>query len=136
MKTHYITLKTKGNTDIIDITPYVENIVKKENINDGLLFLQAIGSTLALTTMEYEPGQKKDLKTLLDEIIPYKSNWEHNFTWSDDNGHSHLRSSFLKTNYFIPVSGGRLDLGRWQQVVLIDFDTRPRERKIVVKIIS
>ncbi len=136
MKTHYINLKTKGNTDIINITSYIEDIVNKESIKDGLLFLQVIGSTAALTTMEYEPGQKKDLKTLFDEIIPYRSDWEHNFTWSDDNGHSHLRSSLLKTNYFVPVTDGELDLGTWQQVVLVDFDTRPRQRKIVVKIIT
>ncbi len=136
MKTSHIRLKTKGNTDIINITPHIEKIVKNEAIQDGILFLQVIGSTAAITTMEYEPGQKKDLKALLEELIPYRSDWAHNFTWGDDNGHSHLRSSFLKTNYFIPVTEGALDLGTWQQVVLIDFDTRAREREIVVKIIS
>jgi len=136
MKTRHIRLKTNGNTDIINITPRIETILEKEGINNGILFLQVIGSTAAITTMEYEPGQKKDLKALLEELIPYRSDWAHNATWSDDNGHSHLRSSFLKTNYFIPVTDARLDLGTWQQVVLIDFDTRPREREIVVKIID
>jgi len=136
MKTSRIRLTTKGNTDIINITPRIEEIVRKEAIKDGILFLQVIGSTAAITTMEYEPGQKKDLKTLLEEIIPYRSDWAHNATWSDDNGHSHLRSSFLKTNYFIPITEAELDLGTWQQVVLIDFDTRSREREIVVKIIT
>lgn len=136
MKTSYIRIETKGNTDIINITSHIEEIVKKQNVKDGILFLQVIGSTAAITTMEYEPGQEKDLKSLIEELIPYRSDWAHNFTWGDDNGHSHLRSSFLKTNYFVPVTEGSLDLGTWQQVVLIDFDTRPRRREIVVKIIA
>ena len=111
-----------------------EKIVTEEKVKDGILFLNVIGSTAGITTMEYENGLVNDLKKLFEELIPYRSNWEHNFTWDDDNGHSHLRSSFLKTNFFIPVTEGKLDLGTWQQVVLIDFDTRPRERKIVVKI--
>lgn len=136
MRTQYIKLRTQGNTDIVDITSHIENIVEKEKINDAVLFLNVVGSTAALTTMEYESGQVKDLKNILEKLIPYRKDYAHNFTWSDDNGHSHLRSSFLKTNFFIPVTGGRLDLGTWQQVVLVDFDTRPRDRKIVVKIIS
>ena len=136
MKTKYIKVKTKGNTDIIDITSHIERIVEEEELTDGILFLNVIGSTAALTTMEFEPGQAKDLKDLLEEVIPYRSDWAHNFTWSDDNAHSHLRSSFLKTNFFIPVTNSQLDLGTWQQVVLIDFDTRPRDRKIVVKILT
>ncbi len=136
MRTRYISLRTNGNTDIINITPDLEKIVDEESLEDGILFLNVIGSTAAITTMEFEPGQVKDLKRLLDEIIPYRSDWAHNFTWSDDNGHSHLRSSFLKTNFFVPVTGGQLDLGTWQQVTLIDFDTRPRQRKIVVKILD
>jgi secondary thiamine-phosphate synthase enzyme len=85
--------------------------------------------------MEYESGLEKDLKQAIDKLIPFKKDYAHNATWSDDNGHAHLRSSFIKTNFFVSVSGGKLDLGTWQQVVLIDFDTRPRERKIVVKIV-
>jgi len=122
--------------DIIDITPYIERIAEKEKVKDGILFLNVIGSTAALTTMEYEPGQVKDLKDILEEIIPYRDEYAHNFTWQDYNAHSHLRSSLLKTNLFVPLTGGKLDLGTWQQVVLIDFDTRPRERKIVIKILT
>lgn len=136
MKTKYITLQTKGNTDIINITSYLENIVEEEKIEEGLLFLNVIGSTAALTTMEYEPGQIKDLKNIFKEFIPYRKDYAHNFTWQDDNAHSHLRSSLLKTNFFVPVTGGRLDLGTWQQVVLIDFDIRPRQRRIVVKVLT
>jgi len=136
MQTRYIELGTKGNTDIIDITPGIENIVDEEGVSDGVLFLSVIGSTAGLTTMEYESGLEKDLKEAFEKLLPYKKDYAHNFTWSDDNGHSHLRSSFIKTNLFVSVTEGRLDLGTWQQVVLIDFDTRPRQRKIVVKIIK
>ncbi|MCM8827346.1 MAG: secondary thiamine-phosphate synthase enzyme YjbQ [Candidatus Omnitrophica bacterium] len=135
MKTNYIRIKTAGNNDIINITPYLEEILEEEKIRDGILFLSVIGSTAALTTVEYESGLVEDLKSLFDKIVPYGKDWQHNFTWNDDNAHSHLRSSLLKTNLFVSVTDGKLDLGTWQQVALIDFDTRPRERKVVVKII-
>lgn len=135
MLTDCIEAKTKGNNDIIDITPELKRIVDKKKLKDAVIFLTVIGSTAALTTMEYEPGLVKDLKKSLEEIFPYRQDYAHNFTWSDDNGHSHLRSSFIKTHMFVSVTKGKLDLGTWQQVVLIDFDTRPRDRKIVVKII-
>jgi len=135
METKHIKVSTKGNSDIIDITPGLREIVKKEKISDGIIFLSVIGSTAALTTMEYEPGLVKDLKKIFEEVLPYRKDYSHNFTWSDDNGHSHLRSTFIKTNFFVSVTDNQLDLGTWQQVVLIDFDTQPRERKIVLKII-
>lgn len=136
MITETINIKTKGNTDIINITHYLEAIIKKNDIKDGIMFLSVIGSTAAITTMEYESGQIADTKSLLEDIIPYKKNWRHNATWGDDNGHSHLRSSFLKTGFFVSITKEMLDLGTWQQVVLIDFDTRPRDRKIIAKIIN
>ena len=135
MVTRYINIKTGGNSDIVDITSKVGKIVEKEAVEDGILFLSVIGSTAALTTMECEPGLVKDLKGAFEELLPYRDNYAHNFTWSDDNAHSHLRSSFIKTHLFISVTEGRFDLGTWQQVVLIDFDTRPRNRKIVVKVL-
>lgn len=136
MKTEYIKVSTKGNNDIIDITPQIREIVEKQKLTDGIIFLSVIGSTAALTTMEYESGLIKDFKETLENVLPYKRDYAHNFTWSDDNAHSHLRSSFIKTHLFISLTEGRLDLGTWQQVVLVDFDTRPRNRKIVVKIIT
>ena len=135
MLTEYIGIKTKGNSDIIDITPKVVEIAKHAKIEDGIIFLSVIGSTAAITTMEYESGLIKDLKAAFENVLPYKKDYAHNFTWSDDNGHSHLRSSFIKTSLFISVTKGRLDLGTWQQIVLIDFDTSPRDRKIIAKII-
>ena len=135
MKTEYIIVNTNGNNDIVDITKNLESIINEAKLKDAILFLNVIGSTAALTTMEYESGLEKDLKQAIDKLIPFKKDYAHNATWADDNGHAHLRSSFIKTNFFVSVSGGKLDLGTWQQVVLIDFDTRPRERKIVVKIV-
>jgi len=136
MITAYIKVNTKGNGDIIDITSQLNEIIKKESIADGIIFLSVIGSTAALTTLEYETGLVKDFKRIIEEVIPYRKDYSHNFTWSDDNGHSHLRSAFIKTNFFVSVTLGKLDLGTWQQVVLIDFDTRPRQRKIVLKIVT
>lgn len=133
MLTDYIKVKTKGNSDIIDITLQVAGFVERQKIKDGIIFLSVIGSTAAITTMEYESGLIKDLKRAFEEIIPYKKDYAHNFTWADDNGHSHLRSSFIKTSFFVSVTASKLDLGTWQQIVLVDFDTRPRDRKIVVK---
>ena len=135
METKYIKVTTKGNTDIINITPDLVRIVAEGKIKEGILFLSVIGSTGALTTMEYEPGLKEDLREIFEKVIPYKKDYAHNLTWADDNGHSHLRSSFIKTNLFVSVTSGKLDLGTWQQVVLIDFDNRRRERKVVVKIV-
>jgi secondary thiamine-phosphate synthase enzyme len=136
MKTYYIEKQTKGDSDIIDITADIREIVKKTKLLDGIVFLSVIGSTAALTTMEYEPGLSKDIKETLEKLFPYRKDYAHNFTWSDDNGHSHLRSTFLKTTFQVSVTESELDLGTWQQVVLLDFDTRPRERRIVVKIIE
>jgi thiamine phosphate synthase YjbQ (UPF0047 family) len=136
MLTKYIRISTKGNTDIIDITQQLEKIREEEGLEDAVMFLSVIGSTAAITTMEYEPGLVRDLKEIFEKTIPFNKNYAHNLTWNDANGHSHLRSSLVKTNFFISVTDGKLDLGTWQQVVLIDFDTRPREREIVVKIIN
>lgn len=136
MLTKYIKVETKGNSDIIDITPQLQRSLADAKINDGIIFLSVIGSTAALTTMEYESGLVKDLKNTFEALLPYRDDYAHNFTWSDDNSHSHLRSSFIRTHLFVSVTGGKLDLGTWQQVVLIDFDTRPRDRKVVVKIVT
>lgn len=136
MQTRYIKVHTGGNTDIIDITPQIQEIIEEEEILDGILFLSVVGSTAGMTTMEFEPGLVSDLQQTFEEVFPYRKDYAHNFTWSDDNGHSHLRSSFIKTQLFVSVTGGKLDLGTWQQVVLIEFDTRSRDRKIVVKLIT
>lgn len=131
-----IKVSTRGNADIINITQELKQMRQKHKVSDGIIFLNVIGSTAALTTMEYESGLEKDVKKLLEKLIPYRHDWQHNFTWGDDNGHSHLRSSILKTNFFVPVTDSQLELGTWQQVVLLDFDTRPRQRTITTKILT
>jgi len=136
MLTKYIRISTKGSTDIINITQQLVKILEEESLKDALMFLSVIGSTAAITTMEYEPGLVKDLKEIFEKTLPFDKDYAHNLTWGDCNSHSHLRSSFIKTNFFVSVTGGKLDLGTWQQVVLIDFDTRSREREIVVKIVN
>lgn len=121
---------------MIDITPQLGEILEEENLKDAVMFISVIGSTAAITTMEYEPGLVKDLKEIFEKTLPFNKNYAHNLTWNDANGHSHLRSSFIKPNFFVSVTDGKLDLGTWQQVVLIDFDTRKREREIVVKVVN
>ncbi|MBU2102551.1 MAG: secondary thiamine-phosphate synthase enzyme YjbQ [Candidatus Omnitrophota bacterium] len=134
METRSIVVHTAGNTDILNITPDIQDLIRTEAIIDGILFLSVLGSTAGLTTMEYEPGLMGDLKLTFEALLLHRENYAHNATWADDNAHSHLRSAFLKTNFFVSVTKGVPDLGTWQQIVLIDFDTRHRERTIVVKI--
>lgn len=136
LKTRYIEKKLEAESGIADITGDLKKIIKEESLENGILFLSSIGSTSALTTAEFEPGLVKDLKNCLDNLFPFRQDYSHNFTWSDDNGHSHLRSSFLKTNFFVSVTNYKLDLGTWQQVVLLNFDTKSRSRKVVVKILA
>lgn len=128
--------KTEGYCDIIDITPKVDELVQKEKIKKGLATLFVSGSTAALTTIEFEPGLVKDLKELLEKLIPSGKRYHHDDRWGDDNGFSHLRSSLFGPSLQIPIDGGRLLLGTWQQIVLVDFDNRPRSREIVVQLMG
>jgi secondary thiamine-phosphate synthase enzyme len=138
MKIHTAKLveKTQGYCDIIDITPKVDEVVKKERIIKGLATVFVSGSTAALTTMEFEPGLVKDLKEFVEKLIPSDRRYHHDDRWGDDNGFSHLRSSLLGPSLQIPIDGGRLLLGTWQQIVLLDFDNRPRSREIVVQLMG
>lgn len=136
LKTRYIEKTLKPETGMADITGDLRRIAKEESLSEAVMFLSSLGSTSALTTAEFEGGLVKDLEYTFDKLFPFKKDYAHNFTWSDDNAHSHLRSSFLKTNFFVSVTGGKLDLGTWQQVILINFDTTSRNRKVVVKILG
>lgn len=131
-----ITLPTKGRNDVIDITDLVQEEVRKARVSDGAVVLFCVGSTAGLTTVEFEPGLVRDLKELFEHIAPYGRDYSHHATWNDDNGASHLRASLLGPSLTVPVSQGRLVLGTWQQIVLIDFDTRPRQRTVAVQILS
>lgn len=130
----YINLQTKGNCDIIDITSKISNLLQKEDITDGCVTVFVKGSTAAITTVEYEPGLVKDIKVFFDKIIPSDTDYFHDKTWHDGNGHSHLRASVIGPSLTIPFVNKELYLGTWQQIILIDFDTRTRLRNIILQI--
>ncbi|MBN1897796.1 MAG: YjbQ family protein [Spirochaetes bacterium] len=129
-------VKTNGYTDIIDITQYVENILTRTKATKGLVNISCPGSTGGITTIEYEPGLIKDIATCLEKYLPYKESYAHHNTWHDDNGSSHLRSAFIQPTFTVPFENKRPILGTWQQIVFIDFDTRPRNRILYVTIIT
>jgi secondary thiamine-phosphate synthase enzyme len=134
--TNRLRLQTKGDTDIIDITPQVESIVAETKFVSGFVTVFATGSTAGVTTMEYEPGLLADFKTAWERLIPENIEYQHNSAWEDNNGHSHVRASILGASLVVPFSEMKLVLGRWQQVVLVDFDSRPRSREVVVQVVG
>jgi secondary thiamine-phosphate synthase enzyme len=129
-----IRLSTRGHTDVIDLTSQVEEIVAASGIRQGMVNISGIGSTLAITTIEYEPGAVADLRRALDQIAPVSDDYAHNARWGDHNGFAHLRSALMGTAKTYPVRDGSLHLGTWQQVILCDFDDRPRQREITVTV--
>jgi secondary thiamine-phosphate synthase enzyme len=129
-------LETPGNGHIVDITPGIESVVSTSDVDRGVVTAFATGSTVAITTMEYEPGGVHDLQALLDRLIPPAGEYEHNRRNHDTNAHAHLRAAVIGPSETIPVLDGRLVLGTWQQVVLIDFDDRPRSRTVTVHVLS
>jgi len=134
IETHSIAISTSGNCDIIDITEKVENLVVKNNFSEGNILLFAGGSTAGITTIEYESGLLKDYPKFFDRIAPSNINYEHDNTWHDGNGHSHIRAAVQGASLTVPFLNGRLRLGTWQQIVFIDFDNRSRKREITVQI--
>ena len=131
-----LSLSTDGDADVIDITDRVEQVVADASVADGLVTAFVRGSTAAITTMEFEPGGVADLRTLLDRLMPVEGDYEHNRLNHDTNSHAHQRASLIGASEQVPMIGGRLALGTWQQLVLIDFDDRPRERTVVVQVVS
>ena len=129
-------LETPGHGDIVDITAGVVSILRTSEVDRGVVSVFATGSTVAVTTMEYEPGGVHDLQALLDRLIPTAGEYEHNRRNQDTNAHAHLRAAVIGPSETIPVVDGRLALGTWQQVVLIDFDDRPRRRTVTVQVLS
>ena len=130
-----LTVQTKGFTDILDITQQVERIVANAKVDNGVAHLFVVGSTAALSTIEYEPGAVADLKAALERIAPVDAHYEHNDAWHDGNGYAHLRAALMKPSLSIPVLGSELALGTWQQIILLDFDNRPRNRTIHVQVV-
>lgn len=134
--TKSITFKTKGNCDFIDITAQVADEVKQSEVNNGAVTLFISGSTAGITTIEYESRLLGDFRNMWDRVIPQNIPYEHNKTWGDGNGHSHVRASMLGASLTIPFAGKRLILGTWQQIVFIDFDNRSRSRELVLQIMG
>jgi len=133
IKTSFFDIQTRGDTDIVDITPQVVDELKRAALKEGLATIFASGSTTGITTLEFEPGLLKDVRSFFEKIIPEKDRYFHEEAWHDGNGHAHVRSALLKTSLAIPFVDKKLLLGTWQQIVLIDFDNRPRKRRLVAQ---
>ncbi|MDQ2692490.1 MAG: secondary thiamine-phosphate synthase enzyme YjbQ [Chloroflexota bacterium] len=136
VKTAYISLTTQGNADVHDITDEVTRAISRSGLASGTATIFCPSSTSALTTIEYESGAVSDLRRLFDEIVPPDREYAHNERWHDGNGHSHVRAALLGPSLTIPFVDGQLTLGTWQQVIYVDFDNRPRQRKLFVQLIG
>ncbi|MBN1764751.1 MAG: YjbQ family protein [Sedimentisphaerales bacterium] len=135
--TEKLSIKTRGNCDVVDITSQVQQALDHSDLNDGTATLFNVGSTAGLTTVEFEPGLvNHDLAAAFEQVAPEHGTYQHELTWHDDNGHAHVRASLLGPSLVVPFVDGRLTLGTWQQIVLIDFDTRSRTRTIICQIIG
>jgi secondary thiamine-phosphate synthase enzyme len=131
-----IKLQTEGEGDMIDMTSQLSNIVKESKIKNGTVTIFVSGSTAAVTTIEYESGLIHDFPVMLSRLVPKDIEYEHDNTWHDGNGHSHVRSSLIGPSITIPVIHGKLTLGTWQQVVLLEMDTRSRNRTVILQIMG
>ena len=127
---------TKGDGDVIDLTEGVMEVVRSSGVEDGAVSVFVPGSTAAVTTMEYESGGIHDLSATLDRLVPPEGDYEHNRLNADTNSHAHIRAAIVGPSETLPLHGGRLATGTWQQIVLIDFDDRPRERTVVVQVVT
>src|SRR5436189_4494911 len=136
LHTAELAFSTRGDAQVTDITADVERIVAEGPIDDGVVTAFVRGSTAAITTMEFEPGGVADLQALLDRLVPVEGDYEHNRLNHDTNSHAHQRASLIGASEQVPVIDGRLALGTWQQLVLVDFDDRPRDRTVIVQVVS
>ena len=137
VETHRINVATQGNNQVLNLTDELSRAIDHGSILDGTVTVFVVGSTGGITTTEYEPGLvKRDLRVAFEKIAPEDGTYLHEETWHDDNGHSHVRASLLGPSLTVPLVEGRLTLGTWQQIILIDFDTRPRNREINVQVMG
>jgi secondary thiamine-phosphate synthase enzyme len=136
LHTSELHVSSQGDTDIVDITGEVQAAVERAGAEEGQALAFVRGSTAAIATMEFEPGGVADLRAMLERLIPAKGDYEHNRLNHDSNSHAHQRATVVGASEAVPVLGGRLALGTWQQLVLIDFDDRPRERTVVVQVLA
>jgi secondary thiamine-phosphate synthase enzyme len=132
--TDEVALATQGDCDIVDVTNEVQAVVTRQRFDEGQVLVFASGSTAGLTTIEHEPGLLEDLPAAFERLVPRGLRYAHHERWHDGNGHSHVRASLLGPSLNVPFKGGRLLLGTWQQIILVDFDNRPRERRLVVQL--
>jgi secondary thiamine-phosphate synthase enzyme len=131
-----ITVRTKGHSDFVDITGPVAGVVGQSGITEGMAVVFVPGSTAALTTMEYEEGSIEDVRAVLESLAPEHADYQHHRRWGDRNGAAHIKSALIGADLVVPIEQGRLALGTWQQIVLIDFDERPRQRDVIVKVMK
>ncbi len=136
VKTKRLKLSTKGRDHVIDITGEVGGIVSESKIKNGLVAVFIHGSTASVTTIEYEPGLVKDIKTIDEKLVPSSVSYAHDATWGDANGYAHLRASLIGPSLTVPVVDGSMTLGTWQQIVVIDHDNRPRSREVIVQVMG
>lgn len=137
VETHRLQIDSQGNTHVIDLTGSVEREIAAGNIRNGTVTVFVVGSTAAISTTEYEPGLvNTDLRAAYEGIAPEDAHYEHEATWHDDNGHAHVRATLTGPSVTVPLVDGRMTLGTWQQIILMDFDTRPRRREVVVQVVG
>ncbi|HEX8688781.1 MAG TPA: secondary thiamine-phosphate synthase enzyme YjbQ [Solirubrobacterales bacterium] len=136
VRTEELRFSTRGDGDVVDITAEVQALVEEAGVGDGQALAFVRGSTAAISTMEFEPGGVHDLRAMLERLIPAAGDYEHNRLNHDSNSHAHQRATLVGPSEAVPVVNGRLALGTWQQLVLIDFDDRPRERTVIVQIVA
>ena len=136
VETRSISLSTRGHCDIVDITSEVAKQVFDSGVRDGTVTVFVTGSTAGVTTIEFEPGLVADLKEMWSRVVPEKASYHHDSAWGDGNGYAHVRAALLGASLVIPLANKRLTLGTWQQIVVIDFDNRPRSRDIIVQLMG
>lgn len=134
--TRSFTISARGNSEVLDITANVAAFLAEHGMHNGLATVFVAGSTAAITTTEFEPGLRKDIPEALNRLVPQSQRYHHDDTWHDGNGHSHVRAALMGPSLCVPFSDGELLLGTWQQIVLVDHDNRPRDRRIVVQLMG
>jgi secondary thiamine-phosphate synthase enzyme len=133
---HRMEVETRGESEVLEITPQVREILERSGLRNGLVTVFVPGSTAAVTTTEFEPGLRRDLPAFFERVAPRDIRYAHDDTWGDGNGHAHVRASLLGPSLGVPVTDGEMILGTWQNIVVIDFDNRPRRRRIVVQLLG
>lgn len=136
VSTQSFAIQTQGHNQVLDITPQVAQALERSGLKTGLATVFVSGSTGGITTLEYEPGLRRDLPEMMEQLVPSGRQYHHDDTWHDGNGHAHLRSSLVGTSFTVPFVEGQLTLGTWQQIVFLDFDNRSRSREILVQIVG